>query len=105
MGGFPGVIGCVDGTHIRITSPKKNIQRAYVNRKSYHSINVCGKFVRMGINFFVQAICDHTGAFLHVSAKWPGSTHDSFAFKNTAAWDAFESGLIEGLFKFVFYNL
>jgi hypothetical protein len=41
-GGFPGVIGCVDGTHVRITAP------SFVNRKGYHSLNV-------------QATCDHEG--------------------------------------------
>ena len=45
---FPGVIGCIDGTHIRILSPPKEEELAYVNRKRYHSINV-------------QATCDHTG--------------------------------------------
>ena len=45
---FPGVIRCIDGTHIRILSPPKEEELAYVNRKRYHSINV-------------QATCDHTG--------------------------------------------
>lgn len=48
---FPGVIGCIDGTHIRILSPPKEEELAYVNRKRYHSINV-------------QATCDHTGKML-----------------------------------------
>ena len=46
-GGFPGVIGCVDGTHVRVQGPSQN-EADYVNRKGYHSINV-------------QAICDHRG--------------------------------------------
>ena len=44
---FPGVIGCVDGTHIRITAPHDN-EADYVNRKGFHSINV-------------QAVCNHEG--------------------------------------------
>lgn len=51
---FPGVIGCIDGTHIRIISPPKAEEVAYVNRKRYHSINV-------------QATCDHLGLFTFVS--------------------------------------
>ena len=47
LAGFPCVIGCVDGSHIRIVAPKNN-EPDYVNRKSYHSINV-------------QGICDHKG--------------------------------------------
>lgn len=37
--GFPGVIGCVDGTHIRIKSPGPDVKRLYYNRKGYCSIN------------------------------------------------------------------
>ena len=44
---FPGVIGCIDGTHVRIQGPCEN-ENDYVNRKGYQSINV-------------QALCDHKG--------------------------------------------
>ena len=47
MARFPGVIGCIDCTHIRIQAPHLN-ENYYVNRKRYHSINV-------------KAICDHQG--------------------------------------------
>ena len=46
-GGFPGVIGCIDGTHVRIQGPSAH-ESDFVNRKGFHSINV-------------QAICDHKG--------------------------------------------
>ena len=46
-GGFPGVIGCIDGTHVRIQGPSEN-ENDFVNRKGFHSINV-------------QAICNHKG--------------------------------------------
>ena len=46
-GGFPGVIGCIDGTHVRIQGPSAH-ENDFVNRKGFHSINV-------------QAICDHRG--------------------------------------------
>lgn len=39
MCGFPGVMGCVDGTHIRIKSPGDDVKRLYYNRKGYYSIN------------------------------------------------------------------
>nr|XP_029714158.1 putative nuclease HARBI1 [Aedes albopictus] len=38
--GFPGVIGCVDGTHVRIFKPISDIQHLYYNRKGFHSLNV-----------------------------------------------------------------
>lgn len=47
LAGFPCVLGCVDGSHIRITAPSEN-EPNYINRKGYHSINV-------------QGICDHRG--------------------------------------------
>ena len=47
IAGFPCVVGCVDGTHIRIQAPSQN-EPNYVNRKNYHSINV-------------QVICDDLG--------------------------------------------
>ena len=47
VAGFPCVIGCIDGTHVRIQAPHEH-ENDFVNRKGYHSINV-------------QAICDHRG--------------------------------------------
>lgn len=35
---LPGVIGCVDGTHIKITPPVQNKHR-YLNRRGFHSMN------------------------------------------------------------------
>lgn len=46
--GFPGIIGCIDCTHVAIVLPSSNLnlienqhpEYIYVNRKCYHSINV-----------------------------------------------------------------
>ncbi|XP_017466344.1 PREDICTED: putative nuclease HARBI1 isoform X2 [Rhagoletis zephyria] len=38
--GFPGVIGCVDGSHIKILAPNKQDQHLYYNRKGFFSLNV-----------------------------------------------------------------
>lgn len=38
-GGFPGVIGLIDGTHIRIRAPEGDPD-AYINRKKFFSLNV-----------------------------------------------------------------
>ena len=46
-GGFPAVVGCIDGTHVRIQRPTEH-ENDFVNRKGYHSVNV-------------QAICNHKG--------------------------------------------
>ena len=47
IAGFPCVIGCIDGTHIRLQAPSQN-EPNYVNRKNFHCINV-------------QVICDDKG--------------------------------------------
>ncbi|XP_060583052.1 putative nuclease HARBI1, partial [Ruditapes philippinarum] len=66
--GFPSVIGCIDGTHVKLISPGQPDEAAYVNRKHQHSINV-------------QATCDHKGKFTSLNACWPGSCHDSHVFR------------------------
>ena len=39
LGGFPGVVGAVDGTHIGLKPPGDEA-RVYMNRKGNYSINV-----------------------------------------------------------------
>ncbi|XP_028413867.1 putative nuclease HARBI1, partial [Dendronephthya gigantea] len=84
---FPCVIGCVDGTHIKIQAPSEN-EPDFVNRKRVHSINV-------------QGICDHKGKFTNIVAKWPGSTHDSHIFRTSSIGrnlegTNFENGVLLG---------
>ena len=55
---FPGVVGLVDGTHIRIQRPSED-EADYINRHFYHSINV-------------QAICQPDGMFSDVLARFLG---------------------------------
>ena len=76
VAGFPGVIGCIDGTDIPIKAPPID-ECAYVNRKNFHSINV-------------PAVCDANMIFLDVLAKWPGSHHDSFILQASALHEKFE---------------
>lgn len=67
--GFPGIIGAVDCTHVKIQAPYEN-EFAYVNRKNDHSINV-------------QAICTADRKFTNIVVKWPGSVHDSRIFSES----------------------
>lgn len=61
--GFPGVVGAIDGTHVRIVAPSVN-EHLYINRKRYHSINV-------------QIVVDANYRIINVVARWPGSVHDA----------------------------
>ena len=67
--GFPRVIGCIDGTHIPIKQPSENAHD-YFSYKMKYTLNV-------------QAICDHSGKFIDVDMKWPGSLHDARVFANS----------------------
>ncbi|KAF3844377.1 hypothetical protein F7725_007540, partial [Dissostichus mawsoni] len=62
--GFPRVLGCIDCTHIPIYACLGENEGDYVNRKSFHSLNI-------------QATCDHRCLITSLEAKWPGSVHDS----------------------------
>lgn len=75
---FPGVLGCIDGTHIRIVAPSENPEQFINRRKGFSSINI-------------QLACDHRLKFINVVAKWPGSTHDAFMLRQSNFWDHFEN--------------
>lgn len=75
MANFPGIIGLIDGTHVRIQAPPEN-EEQFVNRKRYHSINV-------------QIVVNAKSEIINVNAQWPGSVHDSRILR--------ESGLDEVL--------
>lgn len=66
---FPGVIGAVDGTHIPLLKPAVD-EHNFINRKGFHSLNA-------------QIICDADLRILSVNANWPGSSHDSFVWRNS----------------------
>ncbi|XP_063904806.1 putative nuclease HARBI1 [Zophobas morio] len=66
---FPGVIGVIDCTHIRIEKPGRHGDE-YINRKGWPSINV-------------QATCNAQEMFTSVDASWPGSVHDTRVWKNS----------------------
>ncbi|KAK4294822.1 hypothetical protein Pmani_032580 [Petrolisthes manimaculis] len=83
---FPGIVGTIDGTHIRIVAPKE-YEEEYVNRKNYHSINT-------------QIVFDAKYKILDVVANWPGSTHDARILRHSGLMRAFEYNVIPAGFPF-----
>ncbi|XP_064467971.1 putative nuclease HARBI1 [Ornithodoros turicata] len=83
LASFPGVVGAVDGTHVRIQAPSAH-ETAFVNRKNYHSINV-------------QLIAGADCKILDVVANWPGATHDSRILRESTIGRELEAGVHTGL--------
>ena len=75
---FPNVIGAIDCTHIQ-TLPPSIHKHIYRNRKHTYSMNV-------------QVICDANMTITNVVAKYPGSVHDSFIFRNSAIYPRLSNG-------------
>ncbi|KAJ4440988.1 hypothetical protein ANN_10837 [Periplaneta americana] len=80
---FPGIIGAIDSTHIRITCPNRERAIVYINREGFYSINC-------------HVICDAKLKIRSIVARWPGSTHDSRIFRNSTINDRLERGAIRG---------
>ncbi|XP_025152488.1 putative nuclease HARBI1 [Harpegnathos saltator] len=66
---FPGIIGAIDGTHIRIDKPQ-NDHESYINRKQYFPI-------------YLQGVVDHKMKFIDVFIGYPGSVHDARVFRES----------------------
>ncbi|CAB3221877.1 unnamed protein product [Arctia plantaginis] len=65
---IPGVLGCIDGTHVAILRPHVHEER-YFNRKGYHSLNV-------------MIVCDSDLQIMCVDASIPGAAHDSSVWQS-----------------------
>ncbi|XP_069687230.1 uncharacterized protein [Periplaneta americana] len=74
---FPGVIGCIDGTHIPIPAPKCN-KASYYNRKGFYSI-------------LLQVVCDADMKFTDIFCGWPGSTNDARMWKRSPLYEKLKS--------------
>lgn len=64
--------------HVPIKAPHDN-ELIYVNRKQYHSLNI-------------QVVSDSKTMIRNFSAKYPGSTHGSFIWRNCTLRNRFEVG-------------
>ena len=84
VAGFPGVVGIVDGTMVKIKGPSEN-EWEYVGRKPGHAINV-------------QGVALPNGCFSNVVAKYPASAHDSRIFRESSLYADLVAGRKEGIF-------
>lgn len=84
VSGFPGVLGCIDCTHVPIKNPDRRHGEVFRNRKGWFSINV-------------QLICGPNMEIYDIVARWPGSVHDSRIFNNSRSCMRFEEGVLSGI--------
>jgi len=81
---FLGVVGVIDGVHVKINSPGGADPELFRNRKGFFSINV-------------QGICDSDLNFTNIVAKWYGSAHDSRIFESSSIYDKLNDKLAPGI--------
>ena len=84
VGHFPGVIGAIDCTRVRIICLNTENAMAFVKRKQFYSINV-------------QAVGDSDAFITNIVARWPGSTYDSRIFENSNIADKLRDGALDGI--------
>uniref|UniRef100_A0A2A4IXD7 DDE Tnp4 domain-containing protein n=1 Tax=Heliothis virescens TaxID=7102 RepID=A0A2A4IXD7_HELVI len=78
---FPGVCGAIGCTHVPIQCPSSTLSDEYRNSNGYYSFNV-------------QAVCDADLKLLNVVPQWPGSTHESTIFDNSALRAQCDDGIL-----------
>lgn len=65
---FPGTLGALDGSHIRIRKPAER-SNDYFNRKGYDSV-------------ILQAVCREDKRFSDIYCGWSGKVHDARVYRN-----------------------
>nr|CAI5854433.1 unnamed protein product [Callosobruchus analis] len=83
IGNFPGIIGCIDCTHVVITSPGGPHAELFRNRKQSFSINV-------------QVVGGPDQEIYDIVARYPGSYHDSNIFNRSSIKSRLERRLLPG---------
>ncbi|XP_050716004.1 putative nuclease HARBI1 isoform X4 [Eriocheir sinensis] len=83
IAGMPGVIGCIDCTHIRIARPPREDSEVFRCRKGFFAINT-------------QAVCGPDLSFYNIVVRWPGSVHDAQIFEDSRVCNDLRDGLLPG---------
>ncbi|KAL3700139.1 hypothetical protein R1sor_018161 [Riccia sorocarpa] len=71
--GFPGCIGLVDGTLVKLSQRPRDDGETYFDRKSNYSMNV-------------QVICDQNKRVIYFFAGMSGSCHDLTCLRRSSLW-------------------
>ena len=81
--GIPGIVGCIDGSHIPITRPCVS-GNGYYNRKGFYSLNIQGIYLAIRRALLILAVVDHRKRFIDLTVGWPGSVADGRVWANSA---------------------
>lgn len=77
---FPGVLGAIDTTHVRILSPGGDNAEDFRNQNGWFSINT-------------QIVCDAKFHITDIVARWPGAVHDDHIFNYSLIKTKFENNV------------
>ena len=77
---MPRVVGAIDCTQIPIKAPWVHPEQ-FVNRKQSFSIST-------------QMVVNHLGHITHISARWPGSIHDSHILQESYLQDVLDANML-----------
>ena len=80
--GIPGIVGCIDGSLIKIKAPTRN-EHEFVCRKGFHAINMA-------------AVCDDRHLFRWVNSSYPGSAADCRIFNESHLKSALDDKTLSG---------
>lgn len=80
--GFPGVVGCLDGTHFELYQAPTFDKDTFYSRKKVFALGATG-------------VVDHRGAFTSFLTGYPSTYHDSTAYKTSRLYN-YPSRYFEG---------
>lgn len=103
---LPGIVGCIDCTHIAIATPQFiNMgypANVFMNRKGFYSLNCQLVSIAFFINFlgfnyyYFFKVCDVNCKILAVDSRFPGSVHDAAIFTMSSIKNSLHRNFIRG---------
>lgn len=81
--GFPGIIGCIDGTQIPLQVPSNDQSELFRCRKGFFSLNV-------------QLVCGPNCKIYDIVSSYHGSAHDSLIWNESDIAERFQANEFSG---------